>query len=148
MWLDFADVEKLLYIYLNSKWKHLWNTLPSSRSWTSDLRISVFRTYSPPLYQLSYRRGHVSFDFSACGWTRGSIPTELSKGAHDYSVLCLWIQLFWKTKPFLNSSTSEWTQKIGSRFRLRGENAHPLLWVPNWDASEKHILRAGVEPAT
>lgn len=31
--------------------------LPSSRNWTSDLRMSAWIIYSPPLYQLSYRRG-------------------------------------------------------------------------------------------
>ena len=33
------------------------NQFPSSRTRTSDLWISVFH-YSPPLYQLSYRRNH------------------------------------------------------------------------------------------
>uniref|UniRef100_A0A0E9SI83 Uncharacterized protein n=1 Tax=Anguilla anguilla TaxID=7936 RepID=A0A0E9SI83_ANGAN len=34
----------------------LENTNPSSRSRTSDLRISTRVSYSPPLFQLSYRR--------------------------------------------------------------------------------------------
>lgn len=64
--------------------------LPSSRNRTSDLRMStaVCSVYSPPLYQLSYRRVHTGgagssafVQMGAASWqvlSRGGVPLQLS----------------------------------------------------------------------
>ncbi len=50
----------LNYVYQNNGIQTIFctrlKTIPSSRIRTSDLRMPVLRRYSPPLYQLSYRR--------------------------------------------------------------------------------------------
>ena len=48
------DHSKLQSILCYMRYKKKYN--PSSRIWTSDLWISAIANYSPPLYQLSYRR--------------------------------------------------------------------------------------------
>ena len=111
---------------------------PSSRIWTSDLRMSAVLSYSPPLYQLSYRR-----DGGQSKQT-GSNPEQAADvSTKCVAVLHLWTDISNSACMALNYQTFVLIQHTNAPYHTKSQRAAEGRSIPiiHWFRQQKSEIK-------